>query len=719
MARDQMSEIAEILANDGTEWKFNPPGAPHFGGLWEAGIKCFKYHFRRIIGETLLTYEEFLTLIVQIEACLNSRPLGPISGDPNDLAVLTPAHFLLTSSSSCVPEEDLLTVGVQLLPRWKMVQKMVQHLWRQWSTDYIHNLQQRHKWRMPRPNVATGSLVLVREEHVPPAKWIMGRVVEIHPGKDGLVRVVSIRTKAGILKRPLLVLPCARCRILRKNKASLSLRSPAVRIFPQRKSGIQSSKDGGVRYNRLAPFKWNSSSSPGQTAGKIKPQLPTVTSLLRSKDSVPLKDIIKRFVVCEKRVKKIQKGITKDFVLKPNDDTPKDKILTLNDDCGIHLKGIHKSEQKIWVRFRISQLFMRKHRAYIANHRRKNKLNFAFHIEEIVSRTLRIKNFLFSLCSKSWGLSSHKRITLYKSLFRSTLTYGSEIWFKFLNKKSIQKLNSMQYQILIWSIQAYKTTSYNCVHSLAKTPLIADYIEAKNMKYDLNNLSFEDKQKYNIDIPFIIKSYIDERMLLLLNNTNETFTSFFNRGIPNYFRPNFHNTQFVTNHGNFGSFLERIRTSEDPGCFCGCRIQDSTHLLLKCPAFQDYRLNNCILCTDPRELISSRDSYIVLKEDKKQESSKMETNKICALIKYLCKKGMSPKEIYEDMVDTLREDAPSYSTVKKWVAAFKLGRISTEDEHRPGRPVESVTQENIDKIHVLVMLDRRMTVRRIEETLGI
>ncbi|UYV81866.1 hypothetical protein LAZ67_20002728 [Cordylochernes scorpioides] len=80
---------------------------------------------------------------------------------------------------------------------------------------------------------------------------------------------------------------------------------------------------------------------------------------------------------------------------------------------------------------------------------------------------------------------------------------------------------------------------------------------------------------------------------------------------------------------------------------------------------------------------------------------------------------MSPKEIYEDMVDTLREDVPSYSTVKKWVAAFKLGRISTKDEHRPGRPVESVTQDNIDKIHYLVMLDRRMTVRQIEETLSI
>ncbi|UYV66917.1 hypothetical protein LAZ67_4003322 [Cordylochernes scorpioides] len=86
----------------------------------------------------------------------------------------------------------------------------------------------------------------------------------------------------------------------------------------------------------------------------------------------------------------------------------------------------------------------------------------------------------------------------------------------------------------------------------------------------------------------------------------------------------------------------------------------------------------------------------------------METNEIRAVIKYLCKKGISPKEIYEDM-----------RIKKKWVAAFKLGRISTENEHRPGRPVESVTQENIDKIHDLVMLDRRMTVRQIEETLGI
>ncbi|UYV72012.1 hypothetical protein LAZ67_9001549, partial [Cordylochernes scorpioides] len=82
--QNQLKELAAVLANDGTEWRFNPPGAPHFGGLWEAGVKALKYHMRRIIGNNLLTYEELLTVLVQIESCLNSIPLYPMSNDPND-----------------------------------------------------------------------------------------------------------------------------------------------------------------------------------------------------------------------------------------------------------------------------------------------------------------------------------------------------------------------------------------------------------------------------------------------------------------------------------------------------------------------------------------------------------------------------------------------------------------------------------------------------------
>lgn len=70
------------VAEDRIEWKFNPPSAPNFGGIWEAAVKSTKHHLRRVIGETKLTYEEMATLLSQIEACLNSRPLQALSDDP-------------------------------------------------------------------------------------------------------------------------------------------------------------------------------------------------------------------------------------------------------------------------------------------------------------------------------------------------------------------------------------------------------------------------------------------------------------------------------------------------------------------------------------------------------------------------------------------------------------------------------------------------------------
>ncbi|XP_011165768.1 uncharacterized protein LOC105200091 [Solenopsis invicta] len=78
----EWNHIASRLANDGVTWKFNPSSAPHFGGNWEAGVKSVKFHLRRVIGEAFLTYEEMTTLLVQIEAILNSRPLSTLSDEP-------------------------------------------------------------------------------------------------------------------------------------------------------------------------------------------------------------------------------------------------------------------------------------------------------------------------------------------------------------------------------------------------------------------------------------------------------------------------------------------------------------------------------------------------------------------------------------------------------------------------------------------------------------
>ncbi|GFV03937.1 integrase catalytic domain-containing protein [Trichonephila clavipes] len=100
------------------KWNFNPPYPPHFGGLWEAGVKSLKYHLKRVIGNSILSHEEFLNLVVQIEAVLNSRPICPLFNDTNDVETLTPAHFLVGSSLVAVPDPDYTEIPMNRLSQW-------------------------------------------------------------------------------------------------------------------------------------------------------------------------------------------------------------------------------------------------------------------------------------------------------------------------------------------------------------------------------------------------------------------------------------------------------------------------------------------------------------------------------------------------------------------------------------------------------------------------
>ncbi|XP_026314672.1 histone-lysine N-methyltransferase SETMAR-like [Hyposmocoma kahamanoa] len=90
-----------------------------------------------------------------------------------------------------------------------------------------------------------------------------------------------------------------------------------------------------------------------------------------------------------------------------------------------------------------------------------------------------------------------------------------------------------------------------------------------------------------------------------------------------------------------------------------------------------------------------------------------------AVIKYLYLKGLTPKAIHEDMSATLGESAPSYATIKNWVAEFKRGRETIQDEPRSGRPSTASTDENKEKICDLILSDRRLTVEEIAKTIGI
>ena len=200
--QNQSTQIYKDLRTSNTNWHFNPPGAPHFGGLWKAAVKSAKYHLVRVLGEKIPTFVELSTLLCRIEAILNSRPLLALSDDINDLDVLTPAHFLISRPSFLVPEPDRVSEKISLGKRWELYSQMVQHFWSRWSREYLTSLQERQKWFYPQKSLEVGDLVVIKDETCPPGKWPLARITAVHPGTDNLVRAVSLRTATSDLDRP-------------------------------------------------------------------------------------------------------------------------------------------------------------------------------------------------------------------------------------------------------------------------------------------------------------------------------------------------------------------------------------------------------------------------------------------------------------------------------------------------------------------------------------
>jgi hypothetical protein len=126
-----------------------------------------------------------------------------LSTNPENLQVLTPGHFVIGTSLLALPDHSLQDVSSNRLSKWLCVQQMIQGLWKQWSQDYLHQLQQRSKWRNIQPNVKIGDLVLVKEDNLPPLVWKKAVIIDLHTGKDGLTRVVTLKTSTGMFKRPI------------------------------------------------------------------------------------------------------------------------------------------------------------------------------------------------------------------------------------------------------------------------------------------------------------------------------------------------------------------------------------------------------------------------------------------------------------------------------------------------------------------------------------
>ena len=195
--------ISQFATSEMINWHFLPPYAPHMGGLWEAGVKSVKTALKSLTSEVKFTFEEFYTIITEVEACLNSRPLTELKNSPDDLDVLTPGHFLIGAPLCALPQSDSTSEIISPLKRWELVKQVSQGFWKRWTGEYLRTLQSRIKWKSLLDNLKVGDLVFIKSDFNVPLKWPLGRVVKVHPGNDKLVRVVTLKTTSGLVKRSL------------------------------------------------------------------------------------------------------------------------------------------------------------------------------------------------------------------------------------------------------------------------------------------------------------------------------------------------------------------------------------------------------------------------------------------------------------------------------------------------------------------------------------
>ncbi|KAM4533987.1 uncharacterized protein steap2 isoform 2-T3 [Odontesthes bonariensis] len=187
----------------GISWTFNPPGASHHGGVWERLIRSVRWVLNALTHQQPLTDEGLQTLFCEVEAILNNRPITTASSDPFDLEPLTPNHILLFNTQPVLPPGEFSSTDLYTRCRWKQVQYLADLFWRRWTHEYLTLMQERQKWSKVRENLKTGDVVMIVDPTSPRSSWPLARILETKPDSEGLVRSVKLKTKTGVLERPI------------------------------------------------------------------------------------------------------------------------------------------------------------------------------------------------------------------------------------------------------------------------------------------------------------------------------------------------------------------------------------------------------------------------------------------------------------------------------------------------------------------------------------
>lgn len=208
---------SEFFSEKGITWKSIAERAAWWGGFWERIVRSVKTSLKKVLGRASLNFEEMCTVLTEVEAILNSRPLTFVNNEVDEPQPLTPAHFLvgkrLTSlrPKSFQADTPHPTVNkAEITRRWKYRQRLTTSFWNNWRKDYLLDLKSAHCCATLTPTpLKVGDVVLIGEDHTPRQTWKLGRITELFAGRDGLVRSCMVRTPSGtLLRRPVQLLYC-------------------------------------------------------------------------------------------------------------------------------------------------------------------------------------------------------------------------------------------------------------------------------------------------------------------------------------------------------------------------------------------------------------------------------------------------------------------------------------------------------------------------------
>lgn len=194
----QKIETSECLLP--IKWKFIPPTAAWWGGWWERLIRSIKALLIRMLGRSSLNMEELATILCDVEATVNSRPLTYVNDQIDNFVPLTPSMFIQDITEVGVPDLDKIDCS-KLQTRYKFCQTLRKELRSRFRKEYLSELVQ--KASKQGQTIKTGDIVLIENINQKRLNWPLGRVTKLLPSRDRCARVAEVKTAAGTFTRPI------------------------------------------------------------------------------------------------------------------------------------------------------------------------------------------------------------------------------------------------------------------------------------------------------------------------------------------------------------------------------------------------------------------------------------------------------------------------------------------------------------------------------------